>query len=149
LDDVNISGVGDAQILTYQNISSQWVNQSKPTYTIQEQTDFDSSVIKNNLDYMAWNSSTSKWEPISVSTETVNYLRIIQTADNISINTTVNAGFNKFNILNTALGAHSVVNVGTAFTILNNYTLRVNDDGYYEFGISATSENANMNFTLV
>ena len=149
LGDVNISGPSDAQLLTFQNISSQWVNQNKPTYSIQEQTDFDSSITKNNLDYMAWNSSTSKWEPITVDTEVVNYLRIIQTADAISINTTVNAGFNKFNILNTALANHSVVNVGTAFTILNNYTLRVNDTGYYEFGISATSENANMNFTLV
>lgn len=98
---------------------------------------------------MAWNSSTSKWEPISVDTETVNYLRIIQTADAISINTTVDATFNKFNIFDVALANHSVINVGTAFTILNNYTLIVNDSGYYEFGISATSEHANMNFTLV
>lgn len=149
LGDVNISGPSDAQLLTFQNISSQWVNQNKPTYSIQEQTDFNSSATKNDLDYMAWNASTSKWEPITVDAEVVNYLRIIQTADAISINTTVDAGFNKFNILNTALANHSVVNVGTAFTILNNYTLRVNDTGYYEFGISATSENGNMNFTLV
>lgn len=98
---------------------------------------------------MSWDSSINKWKPITVSQEVVNYLRIIQTADNISINTTADAGFNKFNIFNTALANHSVVNVGTSFTILNNYTLRVNDTGYYELGISATSENANMNFTLV
>ena len=149
LGDVNISGPSDAQLLTFQNISSQWVNQNKPTYSIQEQTDFNSSATKNDLDYMAWNASTSKWEPITVQTETPSYMRIIQTADNVAINTTVNAGFNKFNVLQLALANHSVVFVGTDIIRVNDYTIQINTTGQYHFGLSCTSQTANMNTILV
>lgn len=139
----------DAQLLTYVGVGSEWRPQNKPTYAIQEQTDFDSSVIKNNLDYMAWNSSTSKWEPITVQTETPSYMRIIQTADNVAINTTVDAGFNKFNVLNIALANHSVVFVGTDVSRVNDYTIQINTTGQYHFGLSCTSQTANMNTILI
>jgi hypothetical protein len=98
---------------------------------------------------MSFDTNDNKWKPITVQNETLSYLRIIQTADNISISPVTNSGFFKYAIFNQALANHSVVLVGTDMTILNNYTLQINTTGAYEFGISATSEQGNMNFTLV
>ena len=121
LGDVNISGVSDAQLLTYQNISSQWVNQSKPTYSIQEQTDFDSSITKNDLDYMAWNASTSKWEPLSVSAEVLNVFNAYSTTETITL---VNVG--GFIPLFSAVSGYVVENLGDAFTVVSSTNLRFN-----------------------
>ena len=121
LGDVNISGVSDAQLLTYQNISSQWVNQSKPTYSIQEQTDFDSSITKNDLDYMAWNASTSEWEPLSVSAEVLNVFNAYSTTETITL---VNVG--GFIPLFSAVSGYVVENLGDAFTVVSSTNLRFN-----------------------
>lgn len=56
-------------------------------------------------------------------------MRIIQTADNIVINTTVDSGFNKFNLFQLALTNHSVVFVGTDISWINNFTLQINTTG--------------------
>jgi len=39
--------------------------------------------------------------------------------------------------------------VGTDISRVNDYTIQINTSGGYHFGISATSEQANMNLTLV
>lgn len=147
LSDVTISAPTNGQLLTYSNVGPQWVNAVKPTYTIAEQTDF--SGVPANGDYMAFDSSDGKWKPAPIQMETLSYMRIIQTADNISINFTTDAGFNKYNLFQTALANHSLVFVGTDISRVNDYTLQINTTGAYHLGLSATSEQANMNFTLV
>jgi hypothetical protein len=54
--------------------------------------------VPANGDYMAFDSSNGKWKPAPIQMETLSYMRIIQTADNISINFTTDAGFNKYNL---------------------------------------------------
>lgn len=78
---------------------------------------------------MTYNSSINKWEPKTIEQETPSYMRIIQNADNIVINTTVNSGFNKFNLFQLALTNHSVVFVGTDISWVNDFTLQINTTG--------------------
>jgi len=84
--------------LTYNGLTSKWVNFNKPSYYISEQLDFNNTITPTDLDYMVYNSSLSKWEPKTIPNDTPSYMRIIQTADNIDINTTIDATFNKFNL---------------------------------------------------
>lgn len=150
LSDVTLTTPINGQLLTYVGApTNQWVNSIKPTYTIAEQTDYQASPAPANLDSMVYDSSVNKWKPQSITQETLSYLRIIQSADNISINFTADAGFNKYNLFQTALANHSLVIVGTDISRVNDYTIQINTSGGYHFGISATSEQNNMNFTLV
>ena len=85
-------------MLTYNGLTSKWINFNKPSYSISEQLDFNNTIAPTDLAYMVYNSALSKWEPKTIPNNTPSYMRIIQTADNIVINTTIDATFNKFNL---------------------------------------------------
>jgi len=63
LTDVSLSSLVDGNLLTYNQTLNIWTNQIKPTYAINEMTDFDNTVVKLDNDFMSWNLSKNKWEP--------------------------------------------------------------------------------------
>lgn len=70
---------------------------------------------------MAWNASTSKWEPITVSTEVLNIFNAYSTAATITL---VNVG--GFIPLFSAVSGYVVENLGDAFTVISSTNLQFN-----------------------
>lgn len=131
MSDVNISSVASNQLLTYNGLTSKWVNFNKPSYTINEQTDFNNSITKNNGDYMIYNSSTNKWEPTTVQAEVLN---VFNGYCNIATITLTNIG--GFIPLFVAATGYIVENFGDAFTVLSSTQLRVNRTNKYSLNMS-------------
>lgn len=113
LSDVTINSIQQNQMIRYDSISQSFINSDKYQYSLNELTNYETSITPQNQDYLTFNQTSNKWEPKTIEQETPSYMRIIQTADNIVINTTVDSGFNKFNLFQLALTNHSVVFVGT------------------------------------
>lgn len=61
---MNFVSPANGQVIKYDTTSSKWINSNDIGITqINNATDFDNTVVKNENDWMCWNNSTSKWEP--------------------------------------------------------------------------------------
>lgn len=76
LNDVVLGSLNNNDLLTYDQVSDKWINKVKPTYTIEEMTDFDNTVPKLDNDFLSYNLSKSKWEPKTFEQENPNYITL-------------------------------------------------------------------------
>ena len=76
LSDVVLGSLVNDNLLTYDQTSNKWINKVKPTYSINEMTDFDNTVAKLDNDFMSYNLTKSKWEPRTFEQEAPNYLTL-------------------------------------------------------------------------
>lgn len=120
LSDVVLGSLVNDNLLTYDQTSNKWINKVKPTYSINEMTDFDNTVAKLDNDFMSYNLTKSKWEPRTFEQEAPNYLTLWQLNNTLTPTTTNTLIripiFNNININQTLIGDF----VG----IITNYSIR-------------------------
>lgn len=143
LTDCDILNPLDGQLLTYNQSLGIFQNQVKPTYTINEQTDFDSTIAKSNDDIMIYDQALQKWKPQSIVTEVINYVQGFCTIQVITM-TNVN---NLIPIYQSITG-YTFQIVGDAFTVLTSTTLQINRTGTYVFNFSGQPTTNQSNIQL-
>lgn len=76
MSDVVIGSLTDNQLLTYNQTTNKWINSVKPTYSINELTNYDNTIAPIDNDYLWYNVITDKWQPQTFEQEAPNYLSL-------------------------------------------------------------------------